>query len=475
MNKQIGLSLNHAVNQLPRPSFEAIASAPVQKMYMHDDITRQPEHTHRSIGSLNYRLTAVLACCIMCFTFGLNWFWQNLAVSSLITIDVNPSFELTVNRNDKILEIKALNADAVEFLNEKNFRGLALDNAVEVLFSDLAKSRYMNTDKNNILISVQNKDTAQQKKLEQALTIDIEKGLTSSGIKPNIVLQELNDNKEMQKEAHKYNVSSGKMQLVHKLYKNNTAHSLEELAAMPLAQLLKLEDIEADSDDDDDDSKSEAEQSSKDDSDDHDSKSEAESSSKADSDDHDSKSKAEASSKDDSDDHDSKSKAEQSSKADSDDHDDKKKAEQSSKADSNDHDSKSEAEQSSKADSDKHDSKSEAEASSKDNSNNHDSKSEAEASSKAESNDHDSKSEAEASSKDDSNNHDSKSEAEASSKDDSNNHDSKSETEQSSKADSDNNNNDSVEITASNDNTAGSDSSDNGNHNEAENDSGKED
>ncbi|MEG0115847.1 MAG: hypothetical protein RSA00_05445 [Hydrogenoanaerobacterium sp.] len=219
----------------------------------------------------------------MCFTFGLNWFWQNLAVSSLITIDVNPSFELTVNRNDKILEIKALNADAVEFLNEKNFRGLALDNAVEVLFSDLAKSRYMNTDKNNILISVQNKDAVQQKKLEQALTIDIEKGLTSSGIKPNIVLQELNDNKEMQKEAHKYNVSSGKMQLVHKLYKNNTAHSLEELAAMPLAQLLKLEDIEADSDDDDDDSKSEAEASSKADSDDHDSKSESDQNSKADS------------------------------------------------------------------------------------------------------------------------------------------------------------------------------------------------
>ncbi|MEG2125355.1 MAG: hypothetical protein RRY14_05845, partial [Hydrogenoanaerobacterium sp.] len=357
MNKKIGLSLNHAVNQLPRPSFEAIASAPVQKMYMHDDITRQPEHTHRSIGSLNYRLTAVLACCIMCFTFGLNWFWQNLAVSSLITIDVNPSFELTVNRNDKILEIKALNADAAEFLNEKNFRGLALDNAVEVLFSDLAKSRYMNTDKNNILISVQNKDTAQQKKLEQALTIDIEKGLTSSGIKPNIVLQELNNNKEMQKEAHKYNVSSGKMQLVHKLYKNNTAHSLEELAAMPLAQLLKLEDIEADSDDDD--SKSEAEQSSKADSDDHDSKSEAEQSSKADSEDHDDKKKAEQSSKADSEDHDDKKKAEQSSKADSDDHDSKSEAEASSKDDSNDHDSKSESEASSKADSD---GKSEAEA-----------------------------------------------------------------------------------------------------------------
>ncbi|MEG1781466.1 MAG: hypothetical protein RR242_09185 [Clostridium sp.] len=271
MQHQIKSSLNRAVNQLPHPLFKDIDVTSIEKMSEHDEITRQ-DTEHRIQRMPIRRWSYAFACCMLLFISGFGIYWENIAVNSLITIDINPSFEITTNRRERVLEAKALNADAEEFIKGKKLHGLPVDDVIEMLFTELSTSRYLDGEKNTILLSVRNKNTGYSQKLEGELAQHIEKALERTAIKPNIVGQVLSDDIKMQQEAGAYHISAGKLQLVYQLKeKVQTSYSIPELAKLPLDQLLMLgnakdnDDADDDTDDQDNDDASEAQSESNED------------------------------------------------------------------------------------------------------------------------------------------------------------------------------------------------------------------
>ena len=76
----------------------------------------------------------------------------------MIGIDVNPSIELSVNRNEKVLQANPLNEDAETILDDMNLKNVDLDIAVNALIGSMVRNGYLDELDNAILVTVSNEN-----------------------------------------------------------------------------------------------------------------------------------------------------------------------------------------------------------------------------------------------------------------------------------------------------------------------------
>ena len=115
-------------------------------------------------------LSACLAVCV-CLFIGLGYFNNNVKVASIIGIDVNPSVELKVNKNEKVLDVIANNDDAKVILEGMDLKGSDINVAVNALIGSMVKNGYIDELANSILISVDNPDSQESEKLRKKIAI----------------------------------------------------------------------------------------------------------------------------------------------------------------------------------------------------------------------------------------------------------------------------------------------------------------
>lgn len=70
--------------------------------------------------------------------------WNNRTVST-ITLDINPSIEINLDRNEKVKSIIALNDDAKDILDD-NYKGKSLDDTFEIIITNLVEKGYVNKE-----------------------------------------------------------------------------------------------------------------------------------------------------------------------------------------------------------------------------------------------------------------------------------------------------------------------------------------
>ena len=107
-----------------------------------------------------------------------------------MSLDVNPSIELKVNRSEKVLVCTPLNEDAKAILadmgNGADLKGAKLDVAVNAIVGSLVRNGYLDSISSAIMISVEDKDTARAEKLQRELTSTVDGVLqTSEGVRPD--------------------------------------------------------------------------------------------------------------------------------------------------------------------------------------------------------------------------------------------------------------------------------------------------
>jgi len=120
------------------------------------------------------RWTSLIAACLAVMLLGGGLFYQRAnAVASVVSLDVNPSIELKVNRSEKVLVCTPLNEDAKAVLadmsNGADLKGAKLDVAVNAIVGSLVRNGYLNSISSAIMISVEDKDTARAEKLQREL------------------------------------------------------------------------------------------------------------------------------------------------------------------------------------------------------------------------------------------------------------------------------------------------------------------
>ena len=168
-------------------------------------------------------------------------------VDSLVELDVNPSLEMKLNRDDKVLEARALNDDAQQILDGMDLKGTDWNVAVNALIGSLVKHGYIDELSNSVLITVENDDPAKQDDLNRRLTEEISRLLSSRSVDGAILSQSLTADDTLRKLADDHHISTGKAALIQEVIALHPTLTFEELAARSINELNLLKGDKAES------------------------------------------------------------------------------------------------------------------------------------------------------------------------------------------------------------------------------------
>ena len=187
----------------------------------------------------------VAACLAVVLLAGGGVLYQQAnAVASVVSLDVNPSIELKVNRSEKVLVCTPLNEDAKAILadmsNGADLKGAKLDVAVNAIVGSLVRNGYLDSISSAIMISVEDKDTARAEKLQRELTSTVDGVLQTSEAKAAVLTQTLTQDAGREQQARENNISTGKAALVNHVLALNSALKFDALATLSVEELKDL-------------------------------------------------------------------------------------------------------------------------------------------------------------------------------------------------------------------------------------------
>lgn len=167
--------------------------------------------------------------------------YEQTASAASITLDVNPSVQIDVNKQGKVQRVVALNQDGEVIVDGMDFEGAQLKLAVNALVGAMLRLGYLNEYANSVLVSVDSNQVdfatlanliAQQ--IDVTVTDDSGKQLKPSVVTQHINKQSIDEAKQI---AQQYDVSVGKAQLVNKIVKLNGLYSVEQLVTLSVNEL----------------------------------------------------------------------------------------------------------------------------------------------------------------------------------------------------------------------------------------------
>ena len=194
----------------------------------------------------NRKWTSLIAACLAVMLLGGGGvFYQRAnAVVSVVSLDVNPSIELKVNRSEKVLVCTPLNEDAKAILadmsNGADLKGAKLDVAVNAIVGSLVRNGYLDSISSAIMISVEDKDTARAEKLQRELTSTVDGVLQTSESRASVLTQTLTQDAGLTQQARENSISTGKAALVNRVLALNATLKFDALAKLSVEELKDL-------------------------------------------------------------------------------------------------------------------------------------------------------------------------------------------------------------------------------------------
>ena len=201
------------------------------------------------------RWRAWIAACLALVLVGggAGVFYQNAnAVASVVSIDVNPSIELRVNKDGKVLSCTPINEEAHAALEEmndgKDLEGAKLTVAVNAIVGALVRHGYLDGLSNAILVSVEDRDQARAARMEEELRASIGGLLEAQAPNTTVLSQTLTQDAGYDtytahhSESHPA-ISSGKAALVDQILAmsgNTDPDAFNRLAALTVEELGDL-------------------------------------------------------------------------------------------------------------------------------------------------------------------------------------------------------------------------------------------
>lgn len=190
---------------------------------------------------------ALIAACLTLVLVGGTGgvFYQRAnAVASVVSLDVNPSIELKVNQKEKVLSCIPLNQEAEAVLSGMgggaDLKGAKLEVAVNAVVGALVSSGYLDSLSSAIMISVEDQDQDRAARLRQELTGTVDSVLQSQSSGAAVLSQTVDASADLDQQARKYHISTGKANLVNQVIAQNDSLSFDALAKLTVEELSDL-------------------------------------------------------------------------------------------------------------------------------------------------------------------------------------------------------------------------------------------
>lgn len=140
-------------------------------------------------------------------------------IVSTITIDINPSFKLELNKDNKAINILSLNDDA-ENIEINDYKGKDFNKVFDNITKELIEKEYVN-EKAYILLNIGGK--IKEEDVKKVITDSFK----SNNINAEIIVPTITDSsKEL---AKKYNITESKAAYIEQIVKNNTKLKIEDI------------------------------------------------------------------------------------------------------------------------------------------------------------------------------------------------------------------------------------------------------
>lgn len=163
--------------------------------------------------------------------------YNRTVVETRIIIDINPSFEVQLNKQGQVKQVIGINKDAQNMLVQINFTDKDLDSTIKKLIETLDENGCFK-EETAVLLSVQNKKEETALYMEKKLKKQIKQLCNNIETKPIIYTQSVGIDKEIQEVAENYHISQGRATFIYNMVKKDSTWKVEELASMTIEELV---------------------------------------------------------------------------------------------------------------------------------------------------------------------------------------------------------------------------------------------
>src|SRR5690606_32341670 len=129
--------------------------------------------------------------------------------------------ELTINRQNRVIDAEPLNLDGVQILNGMNLKNVKLENAVDAILGSMIFNGYLTSQEDAMLVTVLMNEPTKAEEVRNTVVIRANQ-FFSTNTKPVIYSQSLSNTQEISTKAANYQVSRGVMNLIDIILQNNT-------------------------------------------------------------------------------------------------------------------------------------------------------------------------------------------------------------------------------------------------------------
>ena len=188
-----------------------------------------------------FRKAVACALCLMLFMTGLFVGFLipdgNRAVTAetFVYLDVNPSIELQLDEENRVVACIAGNEDAKTVLAQLNLIGTEMNTAIASVVGSMYVNGYLSAEKNSILVSVDNRNEAKTEALLTDIADKINIVFGHSGLDCSIIAQSVRSDPDLKQRAAEFGISVGKMHLIEKMI-----DGLESLSEENVSDLSKM-------------------------------------------------------------------------------------------------------------------------------------------------------------------------------------------------------------------------------------------
>ena len=155
-------------------------------------------------------------------------------LAAVVSFDVNPSIELSVDKNEKVLSAVGLNDDGREVLDGMELKDTDLDVAVNAIVGSMLQHGYLDDTANSILLSVSGVDGYDADTLQAKLADNVSRLLKDC----SVLSQNVSDaDSDLVEKADKYGITVGKAKLITEIVASDSRHNFEELVGLTINEL----------------------------------------------------------------------------------------------------------------------------------------------------------------------------------------------------------------------------------------------
>lgn len=127
-----------------REAFDDVRAEKELKEHTKEYLRRKVYRRNRTLWTVPVRAAAAAAFLFLIALGGGSWLY--LAPTAYISIDINPSLELGVNRFDRIVSVEGFNDDGVRLAERLDIKYMDYDDALEEILSDQSVEDYLAGD-----------------------------------------------------------------------------------------------------------------------------------------------------------------------------------------------------------------------------------------------------------------------------------------------------------------------------------------